>query len=68
MQNTEMSVNGNMLTIKIDLSQRNGLSGSGKSINIASTGGNQKVPDNPEMKIGLNCYIKNPDYKENDSD
>lgn len=64
MQNAEMTVNGDMLTIKIDLSQRHGPSGSGKSITIATTGPTVKVPDNPDIKISVNCYVKNPDYKE----
>lgn len=68
MQNAEMKVSGDMLTIKIDLSQRHGPSGSGKSLTIATTGGNMKVPDNPDIKIGLNCYVKNPDYKESAND
>lgn len=64
MQNAEMTVKDNILTITIDLSKRNGLSKSGKSFSIASTEGNKKVPGHDDIKIGLNCYIKNPDYVE----
>ena len=53
-----MSTEGNILTIKIDLSQRFGKSSSGKSTIVASTEGNQSVPGHEEIKIGLNVYTK----------
>ena len=58
MKNVEMSVEGNVLTIRVDLSQRFGKSSSGKSTIVASTEGNQSVPGNEEIKIGLNVYTK----------
>ena len=58
MKNIEMSTEGNILTIKIDLSQRFGKSSSGKSRIVASTEGNQSVPGHEEIKIGLNVYTK----------
>ncbi|MBP8036793.1 MAG: hypothetical protein KAZ05_04650 [Negativicutes bacterium] len=58
MKNIEMSTEGNILTIKIDLSQRFGKSSSGKSTIVASTEGNQSVPGHEEIKIGLNVYTK----------
>ena len=58
MKNIEMSTEGNILTIKIDLSQRFGKSSSGKSTIVASTEGNQSVPGHEEIKIGLNVYPK----------
>ena len=58
MKNIDMSVDGNILTITVDLSQRFGKSSSGKSTIIASTEGNQSVPGNEEIKIGLNVYTK----------
>ncbi len=58
MKNIEMTTEGNILTIKVDLSQRFGKSSSGKSTIIASTEGNQPVPENEEIKIGLNIYTK----------
>ncbi len=58
MKNIEMTIDGNVLTIKVDLSQRFGRSSSGKSTIIASTEGNQSVPGNEEVKIGLNVYTK----------
>ncbi len=58
MKNIEMTTEGNILTIKVDLSQRFGKSSSGKSIIVASTEGNQSIPGNEEIKIGLNVYTK----------
>jgi hypothetical protein len=58
MKNIDMVVEGDILTIKVDLSQRFGKSSSGKSIIIASTEGNQSVPNNDDIKIGLNIYTK----------
>ncbi len=55
-QNVEMSLEGNKLTITIDLSRQFGISGSGKSHIIASTGGNVSVPGNEAVKIGVNVY------------
>ena len=53
-----MKVDGDILTIAVDLSQRFGQSSSGKSTIIASTEGNQSVPGKEEIKIGLNIYTK----------
>lgn len=53
-----MKVEGKILTIKIDLSQEFGRSSSGKTTIVASTEGNIGVPDNEEIKIGLNVYKK----------
>ncbi len=57
MKNVEMTVEGNVLTIKVDLSKEFGPSASGKTIIVASTEGNIAVPDRDE-KIGLNVYRK----------
>jgi hypothetical protein len=57
MKNVEMTVDGNVLTIKVDLSKEFGPSSSGKTIIIASTEGNIAVPDRDE-KVGLNVYRK----------
>jgi len=56
MNNVEMAVDANILTIKVDLTQEFGPSSSGKTIIIASTEGNISVPGNEEVKIGLNVY------------
>ena len=58
MKNIEMNVNGDVLTIKVDLSKTFGKSSSGKSTIIASTEGNISVPGREEVKIGLNVYTK----------
>ena len=57
MKNVELSVEGTMLTIKVDLSKDFGPSSSGKTTIIASTEGNVSLPDREE-KIGLNIYKK----------
>jgi len=57
MKNVEMSVEGSVLTIRVDLSKEFGLSSTGKTIIIASTEGNVTIPDRQE-KIGLNVYRK----------
>jgi len=57
MKNVQMAVEGNILTIKIDLSKEFGPSSSGKTIIIASTEGNVSIPDREE-KVGLNVYRK----------
>lgn len=58
MKNVEMSVQGNILTIKVDISKEFGPSSSGKTIIIASTEGNISVPEKEDVKIGLNVYKK----------
>ncbi len=60
MKNVEMKVEGDILTIKVDMSKEFGLSSSGKSVIIASTEGNQSVEGKEEVKIGLNVYKKPP--------
>ena len=57
MKNVEMKIEGNILTIKVDLSKEFGPSASGKTTIIASTEGNISVPDRDE-KVGLNVYKK----------
>lgn len=58
MTNCNMTVKGNILTVEIDLSKRYGDSKSGKTISVATTAGNIACPENPDIKIGLNVYIK----------
>ena len=58
MKNCEMKLNGNILTITVDISKEFGKSASGKSITISSTEGNVSVPENEDIKIGLNIYRK----------
>ena len=57
MKNVELTVEGTMLTIKVDLSKDFGPSSSGKTTIISSTEGNVSIPEREE-KIGLNIYKK----------
>lgn len=57
MKNVDITVQGTILTIKVDLSKEFGPSASGKTTIIASTEGNVTIPDREE-KIGLNVYKK----------
>lgn len=57
MKNVEISVDGNTLTIKVDLSKEYGPSSSGKTIIVASTEGNVSILGREE-KLGLNVYRK----------
>jgi hypothetical protein len=56
MKNVEMTIEGNILTIKVDLTKDFGPSTSGKTIIIASSEGNQSIPGKEAVKIGLNVY------------
>ena len=56
MKNVDMKVEGNILTITVDLSKEFGPSSSGKTIIIASTEGNVSIPGAEEKKVGLNIY------------
>jgi hypothetical protein len=52
-KNIEYSIDGNKLTMVVDLSKDFGPSASGKTIIIASSEGNKDVGD---VKVGLNIY------------
>lgn len=54
--NVTLSVKGNILTILVDLSEEHGVSGSGKSITVASTGGASSVPGREDIKVNVNVY------------
>ena len=56
MKNIDAKVQGDKLVITIDLTKNFGLSGSGKSLIIASTEGNVSVPGREDIKIGVNVY------------
>jgi len=58
MKNVEMKLDGDILTIKVDITKEFGPSASGKTIIIASTEGNISIPEKEEVKIGLNVYKK----------
>ncbi|MGV9171469.1 MAG: hypothetical protein ACOC44_11180 [Promethearchaeia archaeon] len=56
-KNIEYSINGTMLTVKIDLSKNLGESKSGKSQIIATSRGNKALTGKfSDVKIGINCY------------
>ena len=57
MKNVEMKMEDNILIIKVDLSKEFGPSASGKTIIIASTEGNLRLPEREEV-VGLNVYRK----------
>ncbi len=57
MKNVQMTVDGTILTIKVDLAKEFGPSSSGKTTIVASTEGNVAVPNRDE-KVGLNVYRK----------
>ena len=57
MKNVEMTVENNILTIKVDLTKEFGPSSSGKTIIIASSEGNVTI-EGREEKVGLNVYRK----------
>ena len=56
MLNTNLVVKEDKLIITVDLSKESGPSKSGKTIVVASTQGNQNVPEHAGYKIGLNVY------------
>ena len=59
MKNVGLKIEGDVLTITVDLKKEYGLSkgGTGSNIIIASTDGNVSLPERDE-KIGLNIYKK----------
>jgi len=57
MQNIEQTIDGNILTLKIDLSKRGGKSSTGKSIIVASSEGSKRIKGT-EIFMGVNVYIK----------
>ena len=56
MKNVDIHVNGNTLTVTVDLSKNFGPSNSGKTQIVATTEGNAKITDN--ISMGLNVYKK----------
>lgn len=56
MKNVELTLDNNILTIRVDLTQTFGPSSSGKTTIIGSTEGNVSVGPDRDEKIGLNVY------------
>ena len=57
MENVEMKVTGNTLTITVDISKRLGRSRSGKTTIVGTTSGIVNVPGS-DVLIGLNVFVK----------
>ena len=51
-----MRVDGNFLTIRVDLSKDYGLSPSGKSLVIGTTEKNVPIGDRNDYRVGLNVF------------
>ena len=56
MENVELTVEGNTLTITVDLTKDLGLSKSGKTRMIATSRGNVEIPGSNGAVLGLNVY------------
>lgn len=66
MKNIKMTTKGDVLTIEVDLSQRHGESGSGKTMIIASTEGSVRLEgEHASVSVGLNIYTKDKTPPEN---
>lgn len=61
MKNVEISIEGNILTAKVDLSKTFGPSASGKTTIIGTTEGNPTVATikGRAINLGVNCYTPN---------
>lgn len=57
-KNIEATVDGDFLTLKINIKDRHGPSASGKTIIVASSGGNQQIEGTGGVIIGFNAYVK----------
>jgi len=57
MENVAIETTDDEIIIKIDRTFKEWKSGSGKSLMLASTEGNQKI-EGTDFIIGLNCYSK----------
>jgi len=56
-KNISIEIKGDKAVITIDLTQRGGLSSSGKSVIVATTSGNVPIPGT-NIVLGLNAYVK----------
>lgn len=56
-ENIKLEIKGDEAVITINLKHRGKPSGSGKSIIVASTGGNVPIPGT-DVILGLNAYVK----------
>ena len=60
MNNVHIEVDGDTMTITVDLSKSYGLSASKKSLTVATTAGNTRVSNSAgeAISVGLNVYKK----------
>ena len=56
-RNVEVEVNGDLMTITVDLAEDTEPSASGKTLIVASSGGNKMVADNTFMGINVYRYV-----------
>lgn len=56
LKNVEIVVEGNIMTLKVDLSQDQGPSKSGKTRIVATTEGNHPLTEVPNVVVGLNVF------------
>lgn len=54
-RNVDVAIKGNKMVITVNLEKDCGPSKSGKTILVATTGGNKKIPDRDEF-LGVNLY------------
>ena len=61
-RNVEYTFDGEYIVIRMKFATRTGPSSTGKTIGIASSGGNQNVmlPNGVACKIGVNAYVDVP--------
>jgi len=55
-ENVTAEVSEDTLTLRIDLKHRGGRSKSGKTIRVASTEGNKRLPGMAAIVVGFNAY------------
>lgn len=56
-ENVKGSIEGNTLTLEIDMNHRGPKSASGKTVRVASTCGNLMIPGTA-VTVGINAYTK----------
>ena len=59
--NTEATIDGSILTLRIDLTERHGDTSTGASEMVSGTGGYQIVPNHPDLKVS--CMVIKPHPK-----
>ena len=64
MRNVDMQVEGNVLTVKVDLSKDFGPSSTGKTKIISSTGGPKRIPGVEGVSLNMTVFRKIPKEKQ----